>query len=108
MLAGPLVFELAFVAGEDRGGEILPGVGLVGPRGGKAARLQRVPDALPAYGMDHTAGVPDRHKPLIVAFRAPHPHLERPASRRPFWRGVLQPGCQPSVFEKAVEEIFEV
>src|SRR5215207_11114716 len=49
VLAGPPVPELAFVAGEDRGGEVLPDVGLVGPRGGQPARLQRVAHALSAY-----------------------------------------------------------
>src|SRR5215213_6304933 len=57
VLSGPPMLELAFVAGEERGGEILPRVGLVGPRCGQAARLQRVTDALPAYGVDHTAGI---------------------------------------------------
>src|ERR687898_3500346 len=50
VLAGPPVPQLAFVAGQDRGGELLPYVGLVGPRGGQPARLQGVTDALPAYG----------------------------------------------------------
>src|SRR5215210_6143185 len=108
VLSGPPVPELAFVAGEERGGEILPGVGLVGPGGGQAARFESVTDALPAYGVDHAAGVPDRHQPLVVAFRAPHPHLERPARRRTFRCGVLQPGGQLRLFEKAVEEVFEV
>src|SRR5215213_795458 len=49
VLSGPPVLELAFVAREDRGREILPGVGLVGPGGGQAARLERVTEALPAW-----------------------------------------------------------
>src|SRR5687768_2226807 len=61
VFAGPSVPELAFVAGENRGGEVPPDVGLVGPRSGQAARLERVPDALPAYRVDHAAGVPDRY-----------------------------------------------
>src|SRR5215218_7977540 len=108
VLAGPPVPELAFVAGEERGGEILPGVCLVGPRGSQAARLQRVTDALTTYRVDHAAGVSDRHQPLVVAFRAPHPYLERPARRWIFWRGVLQPAGQLRIFEKAVIEILEV
>src|SRR5688572_18751590 len=59
VFAGPSVPELAFVAGEDRGGEVLPDVGLVGPRCGQSARLERVTDALPAYRVDHAARVPD-------------------------------------------------
>src|SRR5215207_7597791 len=106
VLAGPPVPELAFVAGEERGGELLPGVCLVGPRGSQAARLQRVTDALTTYGVDHAAGVSDRHQPLVVAFSTPHPHLERPARRRRFWCGVPQQACKLRVFEKAVEEIF--
>src|SRR3712207_1644440 len=108
MLAGPPVPELAFVAGEDRGGEVLPDVGLMGPGSGQTARLQRVSDALPTYGVDHAAGVTDRHEPLAVAFRAPHPHLERPARGRTFRRGVLQPGGQLRLFEKAIVKVFEV
>src|SRR5215211_6600162 len=108
VLTGPPVPELALVAGEDRRGEILSGMCLVGPRGGQATRLQRVTYALPAYRVDHAAGVSDRHQPLVVAFRAPHPHLERPARRWIFWRGVLQPAGQLRIFEKAVIEILEV
>src|SRR5215210_6460008 len=108
VLAGPRVLELAFVTGENRGGEIVPDVGLVCPRGCQSARLQRVTDALPAYRMDHAAGISYRHQPLAVAFRAPHPHLERPARRRTFRRGILQPGGQLRLFEKAVEEVLEV
>src|SRR5918992_3269526 len=108
MLPGPPVPQLAFVAGQDRGGELLPYVGLVGPRGGQPARLQGVTDALPAYGVDHATGVSDHHQPLTVALRAPHPHLERPARWRTFRRSVLQPGCHLRNFEKAVEEVFEV
>src|SRR5688500_3041140 len=100
VLTGPPVPELAFVAGEERGGELLPGAGVVGRRAGQAARLQRVTDALTTYGVDHAAGVSDCHQPLMVAFRTPHPHLERPARRRTFWCGVLQPACQQWVFEK--------
>src|SRR5215203_3751244 len=108
VFAGASVPELAFVAGENRGGEVPPDVGLVGPSSGQAARLERVPDTLPAYRVDHTAGVPDRHKPLVVAFRAPHPHLERPAGGRTFRRGILQPGGDLRLFEKAVVKVFEV
>src|SRR5688572_22533 len=76
VFAGPSVPELTFVAREDRGGEVSPDVGLVGPGCGQAARLQRVSDALTAYGVDHAAGVPHQYQSLTVAFRAPHPHLE--------------------------------
>src|SRR5215210_5511672 len=108
VFAGPPVPELAFVAGEDRRREVLPDVGLVGPGCRQAAGLQRVTDALPTYRVDHAAGVPDRHQALVVAFRAPHPHLERPARRRTLRRSILQPGGQLWLFEKAVVEILEV
>src|SRR5919112_3702580 len=108
VFAGPSALELAFVAGEDRGREILPDMGLVGPRGGQPARLESVTDALPAYRVDHAACVPDRNNPLVVALRAPHPHLERPARGRTFRRGILQPGGQLRLFQKAVVEVFEV
>src|SRR3712207_8039913 len=47
-----------------------------------------------SYRVDHAACIPDRHKPLVIALRAPHPHFERPARRWTFRRGVLQPGGQ--------------
>src|ERR671911_2708293 len=82
VLAGPPVPELALVARENGSGEVVPGMRLVGPGSGQASRLQSVTDALAAYRVDHAPSIPDCHDALIVALRAPHAHLEGPASRR--------------------------
>src|ERR671911_2658490 len=57
VLAGPPVPELALVSRENRGGEVVPGVRLVGPGSGQTAGFHRVTDALAAYGVDHAPRV---------------------------------------------------
>src|SRR5918999_1044140 len=108
MLAGPLTPELAFVARENGGREVPPGVRLMRPRGGQPTGFEGVADTLAAYRVDHAPRVPDHHQPLGVPPGAPHPHLQGPALGRPLRLGACEPPCDLRFLKKAVEEVLEV